>query len=108
MPSVTNYDVYLSNIANASSSDKMLVFVQQTSYATRMLPGTFILAAVFTILFLSLILRGEGTLKALTAASFAHCVLAILMYPMGIIFSAHFYIALIMPALAVLALWASS
>jgi hypothetical protein len=57
------------------------------------------------ILFVVLKTRGVPTSSAFLAASFAHMILAILIYPLHIIIGVHFYSALILPPLALLVLW---
>jgi len=103
----TDWTPYLDNISN-STSNPLIAMIQQTSIATNYLPATIILAAIWIIIFGALIMRQTHPSSAFTAASIAHLVLCILIYPLGILNHIHFIISLIMPCFGVLSMYLAS
>jgi len=100
-PTIPNY-----NFSNITNSDNVIVSLfQYTSQQTNYLPGMLILIGLFVVITFALKVRGYRTSAVFTAASSANLVLALMMFPLGIINGQILVVSIALLPLAAFLLW---
>ena len=80
------YRIYnLTNLTSAGNDTTILTFIETTNTLLNGVPALLILIAIYIVLILSLIGRGFDPFKVFASSSFAMMILAIILYPMGLI-----------------------
>jgi hypothetical protein len=114
-PTINNYDI--TSVANHTDDNKLVKLMEFVSEPTcsgggscgssayDFLPGFLILLAVYLVVFFSLKLRGYSTLAAWTSCNIANFVLALLLYPLGIISGQILVISIVLVPLSGMFLW---
>jgi len=105
---VTYHAYNLTAFTTNSSTNIMVVFVQETSKQVGYLPGAFILISLWLVLFLAMRARGSEPKVCLATASWAMTMVAILMYPLQIVNPTIFILAIMATPLSILILWLMS
>lgn len=91
--------------ANTSGYNSMLAFVRGTSIETNYLPGVAILLSLWLVLFFALRMKGNPAKVSIAAASWAVTMVALLMYPLGIINALTYIISLVITPVSILLLF---
>ena len=113
-PRINNFDV--TSVGNASTN-KLVKLMQFVSKPTcngggecvttiyNYLPGLLVLLTVYIIIFFSLKLRGSGTLGAFTACNIVNLLLAIFLFPLGVISGQMLTISIMLIPISGFLLW---
>jgi hypothetical protein len=103
-----DWHMYNTTMMTSNSStgyNAMVTFVQQTSQATSYLPGVAILLSFWLVLFFALRTKGNPAKVCVVTASWAVTMVALLMYPLGIINSLTYIISIVITPVSILALF---
>lgn len=103
-----DWHVYNTTTMTANSSSgysSMVTFVQQTSQATSYMPGAAILLSFWLVLFFALRAKGNAAKVCIATSSWAVTMVALLMYPLGIINSFTYVLAIAITPVSVLVLF---
>jgi hypothetical protein len=103
-----DWHVYNTSALTGNSSTgygALLSFVRETSSATSYLPGAAILASLWLVLFFALRVKGNPAKICMATASWAITMVALLMYPLGIIKSFTYILSIAITPISVLLLF---
>lgn len=103
-----DWHVYNTTAMTGNSSygySALLSFVRETSAATGYLPGAGILLSLWLVLFFVLRMKGNSAKVCIAAASWAVTLLALIMYPIGILSSFTYILCLAITPISVLLLF---
>lgn len=90
---------------NTTGANSMLAFVQETSSQTSYLPGVYILVALWLVLFFALRAKGNPAKVCIATSSWACTMVALLLYPLGILTSPVFILFIALTPISVLMLF---
>ena len=93
------------NISNAGNNTSILTFVKGVNDLTNGVPALLMLIAIAIVLFLALHGRGIHPSRSLAATSFVSMILAMIMYPMGLIAGKTLILFCILVPISVFLLW---
>ena len=95
----------LSNMTNQGNDTTILTFVEGVNTQLNLVPATLMLVAIYIVLLVALIGKGFDVIKSLSATSFIGMILAIILFPMGLISGITLVIFCILFPLSIFILW---
>ena len=95
----------LTNLTNQGNQTTILTFVEGVNTTLNFVPATLMLIAVYIVLLLVLIGRGIDILRATAATSFIGMILAIMLFPMGLITGTTLVIFCILAPISIFIMW---
>jgi len=95
----------LTNLTNTGNSTTILTFISEVNNVTNGVPTLLMLIAIAIVLFLTLHGRGIHPSRSLAATSFVTMILAMIIYPMGLIAGKTLILFSILVPISVFLLW---
>jgi hypothetical protein len=105
MVTIVNYNI--SNITDGSGN-VLVNMIRFTSEQTNYTPGFILFLSFYIILFLALKVKGATTSASFAATNFAMFIVAVLMYPLGMIHGLVLVLSIVLLPISIFILYISS